>query len=166
MKIYLASSWRNVAQPEILAALRTAGHEVYDFRNPKDGDAGFRWVDTGLVSHVGGPVLARHLRDALRHPRAQESFANDFGAMKWADVGVLLLPCGRSAHPEAGWMAGAGKPVLVLAPPNGAVIEPELMYGLLGELFATLDGLLAALVIVSRALAEGRQLRPVLEGGA
>lgn len=34
MKIYLASSWRNERQPAVLAALREAGHEVYDFRNP------------------------------------------------------------------------------------------------------------------------------------
>ena len=36
-RIYVASSWRNKYQPEVVAALRKAGHEVYDFRNPKDG---------------------------------------------------------------------------------------------------------------------------------
>ena len=35
-KIYVASSWRNPYQPEVVAALKKAGHEVYDFRNPKD----------------------------------------------------------------------------------------------------------------------------------
>ncbi len=34
--IYLASSWRNDLQPEVLLALRDAGHAVYDFRNPLD----------------------------------------------------------------------------------------------------------------------------------
>lgn len=33
-KIYVASSWRNSIQAEIVAALRAEGHEVYDFRNP------------------------------------------------------------------------------------------------------------------------------------
>ena len=33
-KIYVASSWRNEYYPEVVAKLREAGHEVYDFRNP------------------------------------------------------------------------------------------------------------------------------------
>lgn len=33
-RIYVASSWRCVEQPRIVALLRGAGHEVYDFRNP------------------------------------------------------------------------------------------------------------------------------------
>ena len=44
-KIYVASSWRNPYQPEVVAALRKAGHEVYDFRNPKDNPGGFHWAD-------------------------------------------------------------------------------------------------------------------------
>lgn len=33
MHIYVASSWRNTYYPEVVQALRDAGHEVYDFRN-------------------------------------------------------------------------------------------------------------------------------------
>jgi nucleoside 2-deoxyribosyltransferase len=47
--------------------------------------------------------------------------------MDWADCCVLVLPCGRSAHIEAGYMAGRGKPVWVLAVEP---CEPELMYKL------------------------------------
>lgn len=43
MKIYLASSWKNTYYPSVLAALRAAGHDVYDFRNPGDGTDGFKW---------------------------------------------------------------------------------------------------------------------------
>ena len=43
-RIYVASSWRNKYQPEVVAALRKAGHEVYDFRNPKDNPGGFHWA--------------------------------------------------------------------------------------------------------------------------
>ena len=35
--IYVASSWRNGYYPEVVAKLREAGHEVYDFRNPPSG---------------------------------------------------------------------------------------------------------------------------------
>ncbi len=44
-KIYVASSWRNKYYPEVVEALRAAGHEVYDFRNPPHGGAGFHWTD-------------------------------------------------------------------------------------------------------------------------
>lgn len=123
MKIYLASSWRNTHQPAWLAALRSAGHEVYDFRNPAPGNAGFGWrqVDPGLVENLS----AERLRAALAHPVSQQGFDHDFNAMQWADACVLLLPCGMSAHLEAGWFGGAQKPVVIAAP---EMREPELMY--------------------------------------
>ena len=45
--------------------------------------------------------------------------------MKWADAFVLLLPCNRSAHLEAGWAIGRGKPTVIYTPEPS---EPELMY--------------------------------------
>jgi hypothetical protein len=121
MKIYLASSWRNTYQAQVLLALREAGHEVYDFKNPAPGNTGFGWRQT-----LDRPIAnALDLLQALGHPRAQEGFDFDFNAMKWADACVLLLPCGNSAHLEAGWFSGQGKPVAVLCP---ELREPELMY--------------------------------------
>ena len=121
MKIYLASSWRNLYHPEVLALLRGAGHEVYDFKNPAPGDHGFGWRQCTDRPIVDGATL----REVLRHPIAQRGFGYDFAAMQWADVCVLLLPCGNSAHLEAGWFAGQGKPVAVFVP---ELREPELMY--------------------------------------
>jgi len=43
--IYVASSWRNPYYPEVVKRLREEGHEVYDFRNPPHGHAGFHWTD-------------------------------------------------------------------------------------------------------------------------
>jgi hypothetical protein len=39
----MASSWRNLYQPNVVDRLRMAGHQVYDFRNPPHGDGGFNW---------------------------------------------------------------------------------------------------------------------------
>ena len=50
-------------------------------------------------------------RDRLSHPLAERQFKNDLEAIRSCDACVLVLPCGRSAHTEAGWFAGAGKPV-------------------------------------------------------
>ena len=44
-RIYVASSWRNPYFPDVVNRLRAAGHEVYDFRNPPHGGAGFLWTD-------------------------------------------------------------------------------------------------------------------------
>ena len=45
MKLYVASSWRNLNQPTVVELLRKCGHEVYDFRNPAPGDNGFHWEE-------------------------------------------------------------------------------------------------------------------------
>ena len=47
-KIYVASSWRNPYQPEVVKKLRELGHQVFDFRNPPDGKGGFFWKDVLL----------------------------------------------------------------------------------------------------------------------
>lgn len=138
MKIYLASSWRNGRQPAVLAALREMDQEVYDFRHPREGDDGFRWSDVGLEIPADGKVLPAALREAHRHPRAVEGFGLDYGAMRWADAGILLLPSGLSAHMEAAWMAGCGKSVVALCDPDQPMM-PELMYKLVGPICSTVE---------------------------
>ena len=104
--------------------LRALGHEVYDFRNPPHGRGGFQW------SSIGKDWLewsAEQYRENLSHPIAEAGFKSDLDAMLACDVCVLVLPCGRSAHTEAGWYSGAGRPVYVYQPVRQ---EPELMYKL------------------------------------
>lgn len=112
MKVYVASSWRNDLQPGMVESLRAAGHEVYDFRHPPGGDhLGFSWgdVDPEWTSWTADQYVA-----ALDHPIAVAGFESDFGAMQWAEAFVLVLPCGRSAHLEAGWAKGNGKPLIIV----------------------------------------------------
>lgn len=121
-RIYVASSWRNALQPDVVQTLRTAGHSVYDFRNPPNGIKGFAWsdLDPNWINWT-----AREYRDALElHPRAAQGFLSDMRGMEWADTCLLLLPCGRSAHLEAGWFAGRGKRLFILTRDGE---EPELM---------------------------------------
>lgn len=122
-KIYLASSWRNIYQADVLAMLRDAEHEVYDFKNPAPGNTGFSWKQ--IHDDPSVMLSAKGLRDTLAHPVSCAGFKCDYDAMKWSDCGVLLLPSGMSAHLEAGWLSGSGRPVAVFAP---EVKEPELMY--------------------------------------
>jgi hypothetical protein len=99
-----------------------AGHEVYDFRHPSEGDNGFHWseIDTNWKQW---DALA--FRAGLQHYVAEKGFNKDHAAMEWADAFVLLLPCGRSAHLEFGWACGKGKLAIILLDEVG---EPELMY--------------------------------------
>lgn len=138
MKIYVASSWRNEFQPRVVELLREAGHEVYDFRNPSEGDHGFKWSDIDPDWESWTP---EEYTIALEHPIARAGFEKDLNALDWAQACVYLLPCGRSASIEAGYMAGQGKPVIALL----ADAEPELMIKIFGHICIDLQEVINAL---------------------
>lgn len=140
-RIYVASSWRNQYFPEVVTRLREAGHEVYDFRNPPHGGAGFHWTD--IDPDAPNWTYAQYA-EGLHHPLAERQFQADIDALTWADTCVLVLPCGRSAHTEAGWMAGAGKRVLAYIP---EMVEPELMYKLFDAVAGSLEELVEKLYL-------------------
>lgn len=135
MKIYVASSWRNPYQEQVVEVLRSMGHEVYDFKNPPHGRGGFAWsdIDKDWVNWT-----TDEYRKALQSEIAEDGFNSDFDGMKWADCCVMVLPCGRSANTEAGWMKGAGKMVYVFSPIKQ---EPELMYKIYDGIIANVDEL-------------------------
>lgn len=141
-RIYVASSWRNPIQQEIVGVLRTAGHEVYDFRHPAADSRGFAWSEVNPAWLQWTPE--QFIQDLYsRHPAVERGFAYDKNALDWADTCVLVLPCGRSAHLEAGYAAGRGKLVLFYLHPEK--FEPELMY-LLGHGCVTTHAALLALL--------------------
>ena len=120
-RIYVASSWRNGYYPEVVAKLREARRLL--------------------------PRPHRHLpvgqyRDMLSHPKAERQFHNDIEAMEACDTCVLVLPCGRSAHTEAGWFAGKGRTTIAYIPEKQ---EPELMYKLFSKVCCSIDELIKAL---------------------
>lgn len=131
-RIYVASSWRNKHQAVVVEALRFAGHQVYDFKNPRPGNKGFAWSEIDPDWESWTPERYRELLD---HPIAKAGFASDFNAMKWADTFLLVLPCGRSAHLELGWACGQGKQTLVLLDE----MEPELMVKMVDHLCLSLQ---------------------------
>lgn len=144
MRVYVASSWKNGHQPFVVRALRAMGHDVYDFRHPVPGDDGFHWTQ---VTDQPKPWSGAVLRQVLDHPIARDGYAKDMGALATCDACVLVLPCGRSAHLELGWAAGALKPtaVLMLEPD-----EPELMYLMTGRVCSSIDEVVAFLDRASR----------------
>lgn len=138
--IYVASSWRNPYYPEVVNRLKSEGHDVYDFRNPPHGGSGFHWTDVD----VNAPNWTfEQYAEGLHHPLAERQFEADLCALEHSDTCVLVLPCGRSAHTEADWMAGKGKRVIMFIP---EMVEPELMYKLFDDVVGDIDSLIIALI--------------------
>jgi len=118
--IYVASSWKNEVYDKLVEYLKDAGFKLYDF---KEG-GGFHfssidknWKSWGLEEYKRG----------LNTRQAKDGFNKDFSAIKEADVCIMVMPCGRSAHLEAGYFVGAGKTLIIYIPKECA-FEPELMY--------------------------------------
>lgn len=157
MNIYVASSWRNPHQPEVVRVIRSLGVEVYDFRNPdpsNPNNRGFSWRQVNpnyrtprADGRPAGTVDANEWLAMVNHPIAVEGFNLDYQAMRRADVCVLVLPAGRSASWELGWCMGKGKQGIVFAPEP---TEPELMFrqaaivGSIVELATHVEALAAA----------------------
>ncbi len=133
MNIYVASSWRNEQQPHVVERLRAEGHDVYDFRYPVEGNDGFAWaaIDEGWESWTMDKYF-----DALNTGVAMKGFAYDMDALQACDVLVLVLPCGRSAHLEAGYAVADNKLVAILF---DEMAEPELMYNMVDCLAENID---------------------------
>lgn len=138
-RLYVASSWRNTYYPDVLAHLRAAGFDCYDFRNPAPGNYGFAWSQIDPAWQTWTP---EQFRAALEHPIATHGLGHDVAGLFGCDACVLVMPCGRSAHLEAGHALGAGKPTIVYVPEP---CEPELMYGMCHGIAVTLDELVTKL---------------------
>lgn len=139
IRIYVASSWRNPLQQEIVARLREEDFEVYDFKNPP-GRTGFAWSD---IDPDWQKWNATQFVAALGHPIAQAGFSSDMGALAICHACVCVLPCGRSAHLELGHAVGAGKFTAVLL---GKDEEPELMYRMCDLVTDDIDQIIVELV--------------------
>lgn len=124
--IYVASSWRNPYYEGVLDCLEQWALPYYNWRD----EEGFHWsevFDTASVEHWTEPISAQTFITGLEHERARAGFKRDMDHLYEADAVILLLPCGKSAHLEAGWAVGAGKPVALYITED---TQPELMYGM------------------------------------
>lgn len=138
-RVYIATSWRNQYQPMMVNYVRQEGHEVYDFRNPP-GKAGFQWKDIEEEWQTWSMERYRELLQTT--PDAAFGFIADYRGMQWADTCVLVLPCGRSAHLEAGYFNGANKRLVIFIPEP---IEPDLMYLMANHICLSVQEVLDAL---------------------
>lgn len=136
MKIYIASSWKNMYQDIIVNTLKGLNHDVYDF---KDSD-GFHWSEVGVKSNA---ETFDTYSDALKNIRREAGFQRDLDALKSCDICILVLPCGRSAHLKLGYAVGTNKRTAILFDSqNLQNIQPELMYKMVDFLAPNIHSLL------------------------
>lgn len=105
--IYLIGSLRNPSIPKIAAELRSRGFEVFDDWFAAGPIADDSWME---YEKSKGTRYA----DALRSYAAQHVFEFDHYHLDRSDIGLLVMPAGKSGHLELGYMAGSGKPTYVL----------------------------------------------------
>jgi len=111
LRIYLASSWRNSdAVLSILKCFRAYGLNADCFCDQESGRIGFNIKD--CLEQSGHSLYEVDAISALEHPAVKQqfkiAFAEDKKWLDWANCVVMLMPCGRSAHLEAGYMKGKG----------------------------------------------------------
>ncbi len=140
-RIYVASSWRNEHQPQVVQYLRNNTHKVYDFRNPPYGPGGFSWDE--LDPNWENWDTKTYREKLLNSPRAAQGFMQDIRGMFWCDTCILVLPSGNSAHAEMGWCAGAGKHTITFLPEKET--KPDLMYLIAGDIVTNYTELQEAL---------------------
>jgi hypothetical protein len=139
MRIYLASSWKNVVEVRQLAArLRDAGHTVDDFTDDSRGRYVFHYSELGGLEELDAISF-------LQHDQARRAFIEDKKMIDWADAIVLLLPAGRSAHLEAGYAKGTGKQLVIYQPGGFPAGEFDVMYGFADLLTTDFDDVVAHL---------------------
>jgi len=128
MKIYLASSWKNKESVlEMAVLLREEGHEVDAFCD-EENRVSFNWSElTGIMNKEGLDLTELDAKDMINHWRVQEAFKEDKKFLDWADVVIMLMPCGRSAHLEAGYAVGCGKKLYIVGGFEKG--EFDVMYG-------------------------------------
>ena len=128
MKIYLASSWKNrLAVLEMAKLLRCEGHVVDAFCDEKNR-VSFNWSELfGIMDKEGWDITELDAKDMMNHWRVQEAFEEDKRYLDWSDAVIMLMPCGRSAHLEAGYAVGSGKKLYIVGGFEKG--EFETMYG-------------------------------------
>lgn len=136
MKIYLIGSLRNPVIPKIGNLLRAEGYDVFDdwFAAGPEADDYWRKYERGR---------GRTVAEAVRGLAAGHLFDFDIEHLRSADVGILVLPTGRSGHLELGVLVGLGKRTYILLDK-----EPErfdVMYRFTDGIFSSLPELIAEL---------------------
>ncbi len=107
--IYLIGALKNQSIPGYGVALRELGYDVFDdwFAPGKNADVYWK-----KYSQARGQTY----KEALNSWAAKHIFAFDKHHLDRADIGVLVMPAGKSGHLELGYLTGKDKSTFILWP--------------------------------------------------
>ncbi len=130
MRIYVAGSFKNADRIRVIGeALRIIGYDVYVFCD--EHEPTYR-LSQELRQEVDVATLTPQ---AINNNKTLLTIGSlNYMRLIQCDVLVLVLPCGRSAHLEAGWMCGQNRPVYVIGPMVPG--EFDAMYVMVDGIFA------------------------------
>ncbi len=136
IRVYLIGSLRNREYVQKVAEhLRVANYEVFDDWLAPGPEADDKWKEYE-------ETRGRTYEEALSGFAAQHVFDFDYHHIHRADIGILVMPCGKSGHMELGYMIGRGKRCYVL------MDKPDrwdVMYQFAERVFFSLDELVEGL---------------------
>jgi nucleoside 2-deoxyribosyltransferase len=135
--IYLIGSLRNAAVPKYGELLRSHGFEVFDDWHSAGPEA-----DDYLRDHYKNRGLG--YKEAIHSYAAKHIFSFDEHHLDRADIGVLVMPAGKSGHLELGYMVGQGKPGYVLF--DAVPDRVDIMYNFCCDVFFNSEELVETLV--------------------
>lgn len=114
--VYIVGSLRNPEIPRISNLVRDAGYEPFSDWYGGGPTADDTWKSNELAQ-------GRTYVQALRGYLAQNTFALDKRHLDRCNAAVMVMPAGRSAHLEFGYITGQGKPGIILYPGEPAADE-------------------------------------------
>lgn len=138
MKIYIIGTFKNDRVEPLGDKLRSLGFEVFDSwrgTHPESDQVMWRYEQNRGHSY----------KEALRGLAAQNAFQFDKKHLDESDLAIMVMDAGRSAHIEAGYMIGRGKPVFVLLEKDKKIERLDLMHNFLTDFFNTEEELLERL---------------------
>lgn len=136
LKVYIIGSLRNEEIPSLGNALRRIGITAFDDWHGAGPEADDFWKSYEVSR-------GRGYEEALYGEAARNTFDFDKRHLDECDAGVLVMPAGKSAHMEIGYLVGKGKRAYILF--DGYPERWDVMYLFATRVFFTEAALVAEL---------------------
>lgn len=142
MRLYIASSWKLEPELKVIAKelRKIEGLEVDLFCDPASG----RYIF--YIDELDIPREKMSALTLLQHWQVHKAADSDYAAIDWCDVLLLILPCGKSSHWEAGYADGIGKKVYVAPLENYPMGDVDVCYARADIMFPSLRAALDYIV--------------------
>lgn len=137
MKIYLASSWKNEFLLKNIKYFLKNGGNAVDLFCDLSGNARKFIFSFDLL----GDIKRENNITIRQHSVIENAFLENKKWIEWADLCIMVLPCGKSSHLEAGYAKGIGKKLIIFAPTGFPLGDLDVMYNFADYMCCTFEDL-------------------------